>query len=212
MFFIANQQSLVAFLSMTIEFHPLTPFLPRNARVLFLGSFPPPKFRWSMEFFYPNWINDFWRIMGIIFFEDKSIFEIKEEKRFDKDRIVEFAQEQGLALFDTATKVKRLNDDASDKFLEILEPTNVVDLLEKIPDCHRIVTTGGKASDELLSQLSGYIDWNGAKPDQPKVGEKISFKIGDRDMEWWRMPSSSRAYPLAIEKKAEQYKKLFSSF
>lgn len=165
-----------------------------------------------MDFFYPNWINDFWRIMGIIFFEDKGKFEVKGEKRFDKDRIVEFAQEQGLALFDTATKVKRLNDDASDKFLEILEPTNVVDLLEKIPDCQRIVTTGGKASDELLTQLSGYIDWNGAKPEQPKVGEKISFKIGDRDMEWWRMPSSSRAYPLAIEKKAEQYKKLFSSF
>lgn len=39
------------------EIHPLEPFLPHNARILMLGSFPPPKARWSMDFFYPNWIN-----------------------------------------------------------------------------------------------------------------------------------------------------------
>ena len=46
------------------ERHPLEPFLPKNAKILMLGSFPPPKARWSMEFFYPNWINDMWRIFG----------------------------------------------------------------------------------------------------------------------------------------------------
>ena len=39
------------------EKHPLEPFLPQNARILMLGSFPPSQTRWSMEFFYPNWIN-----------------------------------------------------------------------------------------------------------------------------------------------------------
>jgi G:T/U-mismatch repair DNA glycosylase len=39
------------------EKHPLQPFLPQNAKILMLGSFPPPKARWSMEFFYPNWIK-----------------------------------------------------------------------------------------------------------------------------------------------------------
>ena len=56
---------------MTIEEHPLKPFLPDGARVLFLGSFPPPRKRWSMDFFYPNWLNDFWRIMGLIFLGGK---------------------------------------------------------------------------------------------------------------------------------------------
>jgi len=37
-----------------VERHPLEPFLPGNARLLMLGSFPPPRKRWSMEFFYPN--------------------------------------------------------------------------------------------------------------------------------------------------------------
>lgn len=194
---------------MTIESHPLSPFLPENATVLFLGSFPPPKFRWSMEFFYPNWINDFWRICGIIFYGDKSFFEVLGEKRFAKERVVAFAKEKGLAFFDTATKVKRLNDDASDKFLEILEPTDVIAMLEQLPHCIKVVTTGGKASLELLNQFSSYIEWNGNKPGEPKVGECISFKLGERKMEWWRMPSSSRAYPLSLDKKAEYYRKLF---
>ena len=45
-----------------IERHPLKPFLPENAKVLFLGSFPPPKKRWCMEFYYPNFLNDHWRL------------------------------------------------------------------------------------------------------------------------------------------------------
>ena len=65
---------------MNIEVHPLEPFLPENGRILFLGSFPPPRWRWSMEFFYPNWINDFWRIMGLIYFCDKTYFEVSGEK------------------------------------------------------------------------------------------------------------------------------------
>lgn len=37
-----------------VEEHPLEPFLPSNARLLMLGSFPPQKKRWSIDFFYPN--------------------------------------------------------------------------------------------------------------------------------------------------------------
>ncbi|MBQ5620873.1 MAG: uracil-DNA glycosylase family protein, partial [Alistipes sp.] len=66
-----------------IEKHPLQPFLPDGARLLMLGSFPPKRERWSMDFFYPNWINDMWRIVGLLFFEDKNHFVFESEKRFD---------------------------------------------------------------------------------------------------------------------------------
>ena len=71
---------------MTIEEHPSKPFLPLGARVLFLGSFPPPRKRWSMDFFYPNWLNDFWRIMGLIFLGGKQALEAEGEKRFDQEK------------------------------------------------------------------------------------------------------------------------------
>lgn len=187
---------------MQIEEHPLKPFLPANANVLFLGSFPPPKARWSMEFFYPNWINDFWRIQGLIHFNDKQHFEADNEKRFDKDRIIAFCREKGIALFDTARKVRRLKDNADDNFLEIVEGTDVFTLLEQMPECKTIVTTGGKASEEL----QGYFELHSIKVNIPKVGEHVELPNGRR---WWRMPSSSRAYPMKIEKKAEYYRMLF---
>lgn len=161
-----------------------------------------------MDFFYPNWINDFWRIMGLLFFADKTYFECACTKRFDKERIVQFATEQGLAFYDTATRVRRLKDNASDNFLEILQPTDISALLYQMPDCHRIVTTGGKASEELQSQLSKAA---GQQVAMPAIGGYTSLCCYDRNLEWWRMPSSSRAYPLALEKKAAYYKRLFQN-
>ena len=57
-----------------IEYHPLKPFLPEGSRLLMLGSFPPARHRWCMDFFYPNFINDMWRIFGIVFFDDREHF------------------------------------------------------------------------------------------------------------------------------------------
>ncbi len=191
---------------MVIETHPLEPFLPANAKMLFLGSFPPPKLRWSMDFFYPNWINDFWRIMGEIHFGDKSYFEIHGTKSFDKERIVCFCREAHLAFFDTARKVCRLHDNASDEFLDILEPTDVVELLTQIPRCQRVITTGGKASAELQHFWS---ETSGTMVRMPPVGSMTRVTLPAREVEWWRMPSSSRAYPLALAKKAALYRRLF---
>ena len=187
---------------MTIEEHPLHPFLPHNSRILFLGSFPPPREKWSMDFFYPNWINDFWRIMGILFYDEKQHFEQPGEKRFCQESIEAFATDHGLAFYDTASKVCRLKDNASDQFLEIITPTDIQALLKQIPQCHHIVTTGGKATEEVMAQL---------QPDhQPPMGECVSCHFADREIHWWRMPSTSRAYPLPIHQKAQYYQRLFT--
>ena len=90
-----------------IEHHPLKPFLPSNGKVLFLGSFPPPKKRWCMDFFYPNFINDHWRIEGQIWFGDKNHFVDTERKCFKMNEIMAFLSEKGIALFDTAMAVSK---------------------------------------------------------------------------------------------------------
>lgn len=180
-----------------IEEHPLEPFLPSNATLLMLGSFPPQKKRWSMDFFYPNLQNDMWRIFGLIFFGDKEHFLLPHKKAFNKDYLTEFLNEKGIALYDTATTVHRLQDNASDKFLKVIEATDISLLLKQLPNCKAIVTTGQKATDILCEQLM---------TKEPAVGKKQAFLINDRQMYLYRMPSSSRAYPLSIEKKAEVYR------
>ena len=138
---------------LNIEEHPLEPFLPANAVLLMLGSFPPQKKRWSMDFFYPNLQNDMWRIVGLIFFQDKEHFLNPEKKVFDKDRIIEFLNDKGIALYDTASAIRRLQDNASDKFLEVIEQTDISLLLKQIPMCKAIVTTGQKATDIIREQI-----------------------------------------------------------
>ena len=184
-----------------VERHPFEPFLPKGAKVLMLGSFPPQRKRWSMEFYYPNFINDFWRIIGIIFFDDKDWFVDASAKRFKLQEIKEFCSEKGIAMFDTAVAVRRLKDNASDKFLEVVEPTDIPALLRRIPDCRAVVVTGEKASATLCGTF-------GTEP--PAVGDYSSFTFEGRPMRLYRMPSTSRAYPLPIQKKADVYRRLFA--
>ena len=183
-----------------IEQHPLPPFLPSNARLLMLGSFPPQKKRWSMDFFYPNWNNDMWRITALIFFNDKNYFTVPKQKAFDKERLTTFLTAKGIALYDTASAVRRLQDNASDKYLEIVRPTDFSTLLAQLPLCRAVATTGEKATDTLCAQL---------QIARPKTGTYTSFLFQNREMRLYRMPSSSRAYPLAIEEKARIYRSMY---
>lgn len=184
-----------------VETHPLQPFLPPRARVLMLGSFPPQRKRWCMDFYYPNFINDMWRIMGFLFYNDRNHFVDTEAKCFKKEEIVGFLNEKGIALYDTATAVRRLQDNASDKFLEVVTPTHVPSLLQQLPLCTAIVTTGQKATDTLCETF--HIA-------QPSIGGFTPFTLDNRPLRLYRMPSSSRAYPMKLEKKAEFYLRLWN--
>ena len=186
--------------SATIERHPWPPFIPDDARFLFLGTFPPKPERWSMPFFYPNKINDFWRIMGIIFMDNRDAFWLPEEKKFDQHAIQQFLTCERIALWDTAMAVRRLKDNASDKFLEIVVPIDLNELLDQHPSITQVITTGEKATGIIAAQ---------AGIDVPAIGVPVDCAIGTHAIRLWRMPSSSRAYPLALEKKADAYRKIF---
>lgn len=191
-----------------VEYHPLRPFLPENARMLFLGSFPPQRKRWCMDFYYPNFINDHWRIEGQIFYGDKNHFVDIEAKRFKIDEIVAFCQEKGLAFFDTATAVRRLQDNASDKFLEVVEPTDIHALIWQLPHLQAIVTTGEKATETICANFD--------ISESPKVNASVVipelFNCDGEQILLYRLPSSSRAYPLSFDKKVEAYRSCFNMF
>lgn len=182
-----------------IEKHPWEPFVPANTRVLILGAFPPGRHRWSMEFYYPNLTNDFWRIMGLLYFGDKSALYNADRKRFDLNKIKSLLEEHGIALYDTGHKIRRLKGNASDKYLEIVEPVDLRGLLARMPGCRTVATTGEKAAS-VVATLTG--------TELPRMGQSVVSADG---LTIWRMPSTSRAYPLAPERKAEYYAELLSS-
>ncbi|RLL32596.1 uracil-DNA glycosylase family protein [Acinetobacter cumulans] len=185
-----------------IETHPLEPFLPKNAKMLMLGSFPPPKNRWKMDFYYPNFQNDMWKIFGLCFFQDKNYFLNIENKTFQEQKIRDFLTETGIGIFDTAYQVIRLKGNASDKFLKIYQASDIKNMLEQMTHCQSIMTTGDKATDTLMLSMP-------AGTEKPQIGQAVDTFFADRPVRLYRMPSSSRAYPLALEKKAEAYSQLF---
>ncbi len=188
-----------------VEHHPLLPFLPENAHVLFLGSFPPQRKRWCMDFYYPNFINDHWRLEGLVFYGDKDHFVDTKNKTFRLPLIVEFLKDKGIALYDTCTAIRRLKDNASDKFLEVVEPTDITSLLAFLPHCRLIVTTGEKATDTLLAHFG--------ISEALKVGHSLPTGLVNSDglpIEAYRLPSSSRAYPMSLDRKAEFYRTMFN--
>ena len=180
-----------------IERHPLTPFLPPNARLLMLGSFPPPRKRWCMDFFYPNRTNMMWEIFGLVFFGDSQRLVDAGNKTFRLPDIKALLEEHGIAIYDTACAVRRLSGNASDKDLEVVEKTDITLLLSKIPQCHDIVCTGQKSFSVLTDDFGVPV---------PTMGSFNEFTIDGRKMHLWRMPSSSRAYPMPLSEKASYYR------
>lgn len=184
----------------TIEQHPLGFYLPDNTRLLMLGSFPPPQLRWSMNFYYPNIQNDMWRILGLLFYQDKTHF-LDHPKAYSEEKAKAFCQEKGLGFGDTALEVVRLKNNASDNFLQVVTPMNPEEILGRLPQCQAIVVTGQKALDTLLKLLPPM--------ETPKVGTSSGFYLLDRPFRLYRMPSSSRAYPRPVEEKAAYYRIMF---
>ncbi len=186
-----------------VETHPLSPFIPQQAKLLMLGSFPPPQKRWKMNFYYPNLQNDMWRIFGLVFFGDKYYF-FQDKVTFNLTLIKSFLQQQGIAISDTCYQIRRLQNNASDKFLELITPVNLITLLTKMPKCQYIMTTGDKATSILMQLMPvGTVT--------PAIGHSSTALLHGRQLILNRLPSSSRAYPLALERKAQIYHDYFQT-
>lgn len=187
---------------MEIETHPFEPWLPVNAKLLMLGTFPPAPKRWAMEWYYPNFTNDMWRIFGLIFFGDKLHFVDEENKTYRLNELKQFLKEKGVALFDTALRIRRTTGTASDKDLEIVEPADLDGMLRSLPECKAVLAAGQLATKVFTKHYN--IDARNLK-----MGEYRTFDFEGRTLKLYRQPSSSRAYPMKVEKKAVYYEQMF---
>lgn len=185
-----------------IETHPFPALLPAAATVMMMGTFPPTEDKRAMQFHYPNFQNDMWRVYGLVFFNDAAHFQRSSEKAFDEEKIKAFLRERGIASCPTVLKAVREHGNASDKFLQVVETVDLAAVLAQMPDCRHICTTGGKATEVLLDIQGGGIK-------MPKTGETVPFPFARRDLTLTRLPSTSRAYPLSLAKKAAAYRAFF---
>ena len=190
-----------------IETHPFAPVLPPQATVMMMGSFPPTEDKRCMAFHYPNFGNDMWRIYGLVFFGDAAHFQAAGEKRFEADRIRAFLMARGIALCPAVRRARRERGNASDRFLTVIEPVNLGEVLAQVPCCRALFATGGKAAEVLLGLLHGA----GNKLPVLKTGQSLPFDYAGRRLTLHRLPSTSRAYPLALAEKARIWRDFFAA-
>ncbi|MFT5119480.1 MAG: G:T/U-mismatch repair DNA glycosylase [Psychrobacter glaciei] len=198
-----------------VETHPFEPVLPPNATVMMMGTFPPTADKWAMSFHYPNFYNDMWRIYGRVFFDDADYFRVGDEKRFDPERIRDFMFERGIASCPTVKQAIRETGNASDKNLTVVTPVDLDIILPQVPKVKSLFTTGGKATEVLLELLAE----PPAKSKYPKTNQNMDYpyqwqndnnqKVDVNNLTLYRLPSTSRAYPLALDKKVAAYKDFF---
>ncbi len=186
------------------ETHPFEPFLPANARLLMLGTFPPAPKRWCMEWYYPNYTNDMWRIMGLIFFGDKQHLVDEAGHTYRLDDIKKMMREKGIAIFDTCLRIRRTTGTAADKDLEVVEQADLDAMLRSLPQCRGVVTAGQLAT----TLFAGHY---GVDIRKMKLGEHRDFTFEGRTISLFREPSSSRAYPMRVEQKAAYYRQMFEA-
>lgn len=140
-----------------------------------------------------------WEIFGWVFLGDSQRLVDDEHKTFRLDDIKALLEERGIAIYDTASAVRRLSGNASDKDLQIVKKTDIPLLLKQIPQCHDIVCTGQKSFSVLTEDYGVPV---------PQMGTYNEFTIAERPMRLWRMPSSSRAYPMPLAEKANYYRRM----
>ena len=192
--------------SLPIESHPFGQFLLPHSQVLMMGTMPPTPDKWCMNFHYPNFYNDMWRIFGEVFFADKDYFRVGDEKRFDAEKIKAFLTAKGIGECPTVNKAIREKGNAADEHLTVVETVDLTAVLPKVPAVTWLFTTGGKATEVLISVINAQTD---ARYRVPKTNAYIEVEIAGRKLGVYRLPSSSRAYPLKFEKKVAAYQTFF---
>lgn len=159
-----------------------------------------------MTFHYPNFQNDMWRIFGLALFDDVEYFKVPGEARFDPERIQACLWDKGIALCPTVKKAIREQGNASDKYLTIVEHVDLAAILAQVPACEWLMTTGGKAT-EILIDIRQQTTKEQLK--LPKTNQQIDYPYAERSLTLYRLPSSSRAYPLSLVNKAAAYRQFF---
>lgn len=185
-----------------VETHPFEPFLPSNARLLMLGTFPPSPRRWCMDWYYPNYTNDMWRIIGLCFFADKMRFVDEAHRTYRLTELKKFLSEVGIAIYDTCQSVRRTTGTASDKDLDVVVPSDLDGLLHALPQCRGVVAAGQLATRLFTRHFD--IDAHNMV-----MGSHRDFVFEGRTVRLYRQPSSSRAFPMRLEQKTEYYKSMF---
>ncbi len=172
--------------------------------VLILGNFPPHKKRWDYEFYYPNKMNNFWKILAAI--NGKPLKEMKGEAAVvERKRLMEKLH---VGVYNIAKTILRKGLSARDSDIKITEFNDVLSIIYRHKELRKIILAGYSAKNSTARKFMDYLVLNKIpfeKPVQIKPGAEFKIKIKDREVQCVILNSTSTAFPIKPEKLIEQF-------
>ncbi|NLP59109.1 uracil-DNA glycosylase family protein [Lutibacter sp. B1] len=129
--------------------HPYSPFIPKNATKLIVGTLPPPRFSMGnlkegdVDFCYGSIDGQLWKILDKLFnlnlhFETTS-FAIQQRK--------DFLLKNNIGICDIVESCERKNIDASDLGMENIKLRNLLFYLSEFQKVETLLLTGGNSKN-----------------------------------------------------------------
>lgn len=160
--------------------HPYSPYIPKHARKLIVGTLPPPRFTTGelkdgdVDFCYGSRDGQLWKILNIIFDLDLT-FErtqaaVQQRKSFLKDR--------SLGICDIVESAKRQKVDASDLGMQEVVLRDMIGILENYPRVDTLLFMGGNSKNgpeyffrKILKEAS--LDYHVISGNVPRIHQFI---------------------------------------
>lgn len=188
------------------EEHPWKVYGSPSAKVLFVGTFPPAKKRWSYDFFYPNKANYFWNILAAL--QDKKLRHYAGE-----DAVAERKQlldEVPAAVTDMGYKILRHGESSLDEHISPVQLMDIASILQEFQAIDRIILTSSSGKNSALAWFKSYFAAQGQTFTFSKsnTAANIIESVAGRsvDVVVVRSPSPRSARGLPFSELLQQYR------
>lgn len=182
---------------------PWKEYIPSNAKMLILGTFPTKKSNRTFEFFYPNKANRFWPTLARV--ANIPLTEFNGESAVIQRKTILDALQAGIS--DTGHKILRQKESSLDDNLFPIEFTDVFKILKEHPTIHTILLTSSSKGNSALNWLMAYCELNNMSLKMPdgKLPREVTVDILNRKIKIIAVNSPSRAASISDEALYEMY-------
>ena len=134
---------------MFLHKHPYSPFIPKGAFKLIVGTLPPPRFSTGklktgdVDFCYGSRDGQLWKILDKIF--DLNLkFESSEEAVQQRKQ---FLIQHKIGICDIVDSAERNKIDATDLGMQNVRLRNLIEYIKQHPTVHTLIFTGGNSKN-----------------------------------------------------------------
>ncbi len=189
------------------EQHPFKWYVPKNARCLIIGTFPPVMSRWGFKFFYPNPRNLFWKVLA-----DVRGIKLNPDLTNAVSERKKLLNELKTGVTDMGGTINRLSQNSLDENLELIEHMDIFSILGEHPSIERILLTSSSGKVSALAWFKQYLQLKNVAFKIPKGEKPLDFEInyGGRKIKAFVMysPSPRASNRISYGKLVEMYRKV----